>query len=140
MNYIIIKGFKIAKKKTLKPTEVILEQKLVRKFAFEQKHVDFPLILTHAIIGIYIVDFFFPHKHLIVEINGKHQATDEGRKYDDNKDKYLKQIGFDVLRYTNIDIYQKSDEIVDYISDWASLENSKRNISTSRVLIYNKIN
>jgi very-short-patch-repair endonuclease len=48
------------------------------------------------IIGFYIVDFVFPKKMLIVEIDGKHHRKGEPYKHDMRRTEFLKSLGFEV--------------------------------------------
>jgi very-short-patch-repair endonuclease len=53
------------------------------------------------IIGFYIVDFVFPKKMLIVEIDGKHHRKGEPYKHDMRRTEFLKSLGFEVSRIPN---------------------------------------
>lgn len=61
---------------------------------FEDKQVfrEFP-------IGIYSADFCWPDKLKVIEIDGEqHDRFEEIKKRDERKDKYLKNLGYSVLR------------------------------------------
>ena len=57
-------------------------------------------------IGKYIVDFVCQDRKLIVELDG---SQHEGSTYDQQRDKWLRSIGYQVLRFWNIDINQALD-------------------------------
>jgi len=122
-------------------TELLFQKALIESLKDEQKRFRFPLLITQAIIGWYIVDFLLPHKRLIIELDGKQHFSLSGRTDDIIRDGYLKKIGFDILRYSNTEVKQNIDEIIEYINLWASLESPlgnmykvKKIIKTQRIL------
>ena len=50
-------------------------------------------------IGDYIVDFYCHAAKLVVEIDGWHHFTEEGRDHDRNRTRFLESQGLLVLRY-----------------------------------------
>ena len=122
------------RKKRTQPESLLLKA-LIDKWGEEQKKYRFPLIKTQVVIGWHIVDFLFPHKNLIVELDGKQHFTLNGRADDCIRDGYLKSLGFDILRYSNKDVLENLDEVVEYISLWGCLESPLRNyFQTRRIL------
>ena len=63
------------------------------------------------VIGKYIVDFCCPSKKLIIELDGFQHYEDEGLLKDAKRDEYLKSLGYVVLRYTNIEVNQKFEDV-----------------------------
>jgi very-short-patch-repair endonuclease len=62
------------------------------------------------ILGNYIVDFICRKLNLIIEIDGySHQFT---YQKDINKDKYLKDIGYRVLRFKESEVKHQLDDVV----------------------------
>ena len=57
-------------------------------------------------IGKYIADFVCQDRKLIVELDG---SQHEGSIHDQQRDMWLKSIGYHVLRFWNIDINQALD-------------------------------
>ena len=55
-------------------------------------------------ISPYIVDFYAPQLKLVIEVDG--DTHDEQKKYDSRRTDYLKRKGYDILRFTNEEIYQ----------------------------------
>jgi len=54
---------------------------------------------TQRMYSFYIVDFLFPDKWAIVELDG---SSHEGKElYDRKRDDFLANLGFDVLHYSN---------------------------------------
>ena len=52
-------------------------------------------------IGKYVVDFYCPAKKLIIEIDGSQHIDNT---YDTDRDAYLKNLGFKVLRFWDNDV------------------------------------
>jgi very-short-patch-repair endonuclease len=63
------------------------------------------------VIGKYIVDFCCPSKKLIIELDGFQHYEDEGLLKDAKRDEDLKSLGYVVLRYTNIEVNQKFEDV-----------------------------
>ncbi len=76
--------------------EVILWSRL------KDGRLDYKFRRQHS-IGKYIVDFYCPEKKLIIEIDGS-QHIDIQREYDIERDKYLKNLGFKILRFWDNDV------------------------------------
>ncbi len=49
-------------------------------------------------LGPYIADFYSRDAHLVVELDGDHHYTAEGREHDRRRDSYLRSLGLDVFR------------------------------------------
>src|SRR3979411_3552561 len=64
---------------------------------------ELPVSGTHfrrqAPIGPYVVDFFCPAKHLIIELDGGHHNDDENAKRDHQRQLWLEQEGYLVFRF-----------------------------------------
>ena len=58
------------------------------------------------VIGNYIVDFYCPTAKLIVELDGAQHYEEEAAAYDRERDEYLQNLGYTVLRYTNIEFHR----------------------------------
>jgi very-short-patch-repair endonuclease len=58
--------------------------------------------------GPYILDFFCLSKKLAVEVDGDSHFVDEGLRRDAVRTAYLRGAGIDVIRFTNSDVFQRS--------------------------------
>ncbi len=68
-----------------------------------------------APIGPYIADFFCPQAKLIIELDGA-PHTDEERTYRDaDRTRWLETNGCRVIRFWNIDIFQRPTEVTEAI-------------------------
>ena len=69
---------------------------------------ELPVEGTHfrrqAPIGRYVVDFFCPAKHLIIELDGGHHNDDETAKRDLERQRWLEREGYRVIRFWNSEI------------------------------------
>jgi agmatine deiminase len=64
-------------------------------------------------IGEYIVDFCCLEGMLIIELDGGQHLEQE--KADEERTKYLRSVGFRVLRYWNDDVLMKTDDVLEEI-------------------------
>ena len=67
------------------------------------------------IIGEYIVDFFFRHSMLIVELDGGCHDTEEQHKKDKERQDWLEQQGYKVLRFSNEQVLYDTDNMINEI-------------------------
>ena len=59
------------------------------------------------VLGNYIVDFYLASANLVIELDGSQHYEAEGRRKDEIRDAYLRDIGCNVLRYSNADVNQR---------------------------------
>lgn len=64
-------------------------------------------------IGPYIVDFYCPAKRLVVEVDGDVYAKEKQITKDQERENYLKELGLQIVRYTNNDILTNIDGVVE---------------------------
>ena len=69
-------------------------------------------------ISKYIVDFYCSKFKLVIEIDGNSHASEEARKKDIVRQKYLERLGLTVLRFDDRDIKQNIDSVVRAIEAW----------------------
>ncbi len=69
-----------------------------------------------APIGPFIVDFFCPQAHLIVEVDGATHADDADR----DRDAWIRARGYRVLRFWNNEVLGNPDGVLRLISDTAA--------------------
>lgn len=67
-------------------------------------------------IGNYIVDFYCPKLHLVIELDGSQHYTDKGIAYDSERTNILKRYGIKtVIRIPNNQITSNLSGVIDYI-------------------------
>jgi very-short-patch-repair endonuclease len=56
--------------------------------------------------GVYVLDFYCPKAKLNVELDGSQHYTEAGRQEDAERDRYLRERGVEILRFSNIEFLQ----------------------------------
>ena len=69
------------------------------------------VVHRQKVIGRYIVDFCVPSAKLVIEIDGSQHYTLEGKINDLERDQFLSDQGFTVVRYANIEVNQQFDAV-----------------------------
>ena len=75
-------------------------------------------------IGGYVVDFVTLDGKLIVEVDGATHSTDAALRHDARRTEILNAQGFEVLRVTNIDVYENLEGVLETIADLLALGRS----------------
>ena len=101
----ILKGF--AKENRLSPTigEAFLWKQL------KGKKLGFRFLRQHAILD-FIVDFVCLEKKLIIEVDGEYHFTEVQQHEDELRSKRLNDMGFYILRFTNNDVLNNTNETI----------------------------
>ncbi len=63
-------------------------------------------------IGGYIVDFYCKEKNLIIELDGQVHSKKEAKEYDLVRDRFLRELGFKILRFKNSEIEENVEEVL----------------------------
>ena len=85
----------------------ILRNKNVNNLKFRRQHS----------VGNYIADFYCPEKKLVIELDGSIHNTTEQKKRDQERDVIMKQHNINVIRFTNDDVFEKVEEVIQTIID-----------------------
>lgn len=56
------------------------------------------------ILGNYIVDFYCAAAQLVIEVDGGQHFQIDGASMDAARDRYLKSLGLEVLRFSNLEV------------------------------------
>ena len=103
-------------------------QSLRRNMTPEEKHLWYDFLCRLPIkahrqynIGNYIVDFYVPQKHLVIEIDGIQHLTEEHEEKDQIRDKFLKEQGLKVLRFPNESIRKSFSDVCQIILNYTEL-------------------
>jgi very-short-patch-repair endonuclease len=62
--------------------------------------------------GYYIADFYCPSEKLIIELDGKHHYTPEGKEKDTERDNHLEEMNINVLRFENKEVLNNLTEVL----------------------------
>lgn len=66
-------------------------------------------------IGPYIVDFYAHAALLVIEVDGGQHYEPENAKNDIERDRYLSEMGLLVVRFSNLQVLQETDAVVEAI-------------------------
>lgn len=64
-----------------------------------------------------IVDFVCLGKQVIIEVDGKYHTTEEQKGLDDMRDEQLKSRGYKVLRFTNEEVTNNIEQVIECIKN-----------------------
>ena len=67
-------------------------------------------------VGPFIIDFYCIDARLAVELDGDSHFTPEAKLKDAERDRYIRSFGIRVLRFTNTDIYENMDGVIEAIA------------------------
>jgi very-short-patch-repair endonuclease len=119
--------WKTALKRSPSPKAKSYARKLRRDMTDAEKRLwwhlrdKLPMETTHFrrqfAIGPYIVDFACLERKVIIEVDGDQHGTDEALAYDARRDKYLAKQGFNLLRFSNLEVMTELDAVLDTIFD-----------------------
>ncbi|MDE0487378.1 MAG: endonuclease domain-containing protein, partial [Nitrospira sp.] len=68
----------------------------------------------HA-IGPFIVDFYCPEQLLVVEIDGDVHAEETKITKDRQRERYLRSLDLQVIRYTNHEVMSNLDGVLEHL-------------------------
>ena len=69
-------------------------------------------------VGLYVVDFLSNKVKLIIEVDGSQHLQDKNQRDDRVREDYLKQQGYKVMRFNNIEVPQDSNLVLQTIFDY----------------------
>jgi very-short-patch-repair endonuclease len=67
-------------------------------------------------VGRYIVDFYCAELGLIIELDGDSHYQEGAPAYDAVRDEFMRRLGLRVLRFTNQDVMQQLDAVLEKIA------------------------
>lgn len=107
--YKLLKELQIKNKKESTQAEKILWE------ALRAKKIGFKIRRQH-IIDIFIADFVCLEKNLIIEVDGGYHNTKEQKEADELRTQILNEIGFKVIRFTNEQVINNLDFVIENIT------------------------
>ena len=90
-------------RRNMTPAEKKLWHGFLRRFRYR--------VRPQRPINNYIVDFYCATLKLVIEIDGEHHYTEEGKLYDAERDGILESYGLRVLRLTNSEVMEDFDAV-----------------------------
>jgi ATP-dependent DNA helicase RecG len=107
--YKLLKELQIKNKKESTQAEKILWE------ALRAKKIGFKIRRQH-IIDIFIADFVCLEKNIIIEVDGGYHNTKEQKEADELRTQILNEIGFKVIRFTNEQVINNLDFVIENIT------------------------
>jgi very-short-patch-repair endonuclease len=98
-----------ALRKRMTPAEVAFWS-MIRKRQLEGKR-----FLRQYSVGYYIVDFCCPEHKLVIELDGEVHNSEEAKAYDAARTLFLESVGFTVLRFENLEVFDYPERTLDEI-------------------------
>lgn len=74
-------------------------------------------------IDRFIVDFYCRQAQLVVEIDGPSHLSNEAVEYDEQRTRFLNELGLSVLRFSNERVIYDTDTVLNIISEHLPSEN-----------------
>ena len=108
--YDLLKEFARHNRREMTKTETILWNVLRSEFRglkFRRQHP----------IGDYIADFLSLSEKLVIEVDGGYHNTAEQREADANRSEELARIGFEVIRFSNEEVFLNINNVLNRIKD-----------------------
>lgn len=69
-------------------------------------------------IGAFVVDFFCYKLRLAIEIDGDSHGDHEARRYDKNRDHFIRSYGITIVRLTNNDVMRNLNGVMMYLEKY----------------------
>ena len=63
-------------------------------------------------IGIYTADFYCAEEKLVIEIDGRDHFTEQGRRHDEARDRFMYSQGIRVLRFTGKQVETETELVL----------------------------
>ena len=66
-------------------------------------------------IGWFIVDFYCPKAHLVIEVDGGQHFDEDAKQEDNLRDEYMERVGLTVLRFSDKDVFENLPGVLERI-------------------------
>jgi very-short-patch-repair endonuclease len=73
-------------------------------------------------IGPFCVDFYCVQAKLVIEVDGDTHFTPEAKQYDAQRQSYIEAFGIRFLRFTNVEVHDNLDGVLEAIARALGLE------------------
>ena len=100
----------------------VISKMLSKNMTKEEKHLWYdclkklPItIKRQKVIGEYVVDFYCAKANLVIEIDGSQHYETKGEIKDKERDRYLKEMGLTVKRFSNYEVNSQFRSVCDEI-------------------------
>jgi very-short-patch-repair endonuclease len=103
------------------------EQKLW--FRIRRKQLSGVQFYRQRPIGNYIVDFVAPSVRLVIELDGSQHTEESAQRYDHRRTHFLQDLKLFVMRFTNLQVLNETESVLDSIHSQINVQNSSVNVS-----------
>lgn len=79
------------------------------------------VVKRQKVIGCYIVDFCIDSVKIVIEVDGSQHYLKKGEKADEIRDGYLREKGYRILRFSNLEINSSFSAVCDEIEKMLTL-------------------
>ena len=86
-------------------------EKLLWKFISKDQISGLRFLRQYS-VGPYILDFYCPKIRLGIEIDGSVHKEKEARIYDKDREKFLKSLDIEVIRFWNSDVLNNTEDVL----------------------------
>jgi very-short-patch-repair endonuclease len=101
-------------RKSMSKAEIVLRKHISRKhmkgFKFRRQYS----------VNQYVIDFYCPELKFAIEIDGDSHFNDISERYDKERQRFIESFGIRFMRFTNNDIYDNIDDVLQTIYIWIS--------------------
>ena len=121
-------NFHFLEQKAKEMRENMTESETVLWEALKSKHIGDKFRRQH-IIGNFIADFVCLSKRLVIEVDGGYHTDDTQQGLDEGRAEELKQLGFEVIRFTNEEVLNNLDKVIHQITEKLSFLPNQKELS-----------
>jgi len=83
----------------------ILRSRKFNKYKFRRQHP----------VGRYVADYYCHQSKLVIELDGEVHEDEEQKYYDIERDKFMEEMGLNVLRIKNEDVTERLESVLELI-------------------------
>ncbi len=89
------------------------------------------------VIENFIIDFAFLNERILIEVDGDYHNDEEQKKYDDARSAYLSELGYRVVRFTNNEVENDTDAVLDTIkAELSAPLSGRRGVGGEAIKVY----
>ena len=83
----------------------ILRSRKFENYKFRRQHP----------VGRYVADYYCHQSKLVIELDGKVHENEEQKNYDIERNKFMEEMGLNVLRIKNEDVIERLESVLELI-------------------------
>ena len=108
------RGTERERRRALRTNATAAERQLWRHLRGKQLGVKFRRQYS---VDVYVVDFYAPRAKLAVEVDGGSHFRTAAAVYDEERTSHLNRFGIEVLRFTNLEVFENLEGVLHTIED-----------------------